>query len=431
MVLTSDPASAATKAPPAVPTAPPRESALMRLYPALRNREFRLLWLGMLPATIAWQMSTVAAPYAAFTMSGAAAVLGLVSLSTGLPMLLLSLVGGVVADRLPRRMVLVFTQSVLGLGAVALAVLTMTGRLDVWHLLAIGLMQGTSFAFNMPARQAYIADLVGRPLLRNAVALNNAGMNFCRIAGPSLAGVLLSIAGVGIAGVFVLMAVMYGIVVATLLRLPDSRPAARRSDGGNSWDQLVEGLRYVTSSPVLVALMGVAFLTLVLGMPFQTLMPVFAERVYAVGAGGLGVLMGSVGVGALCGSVAVAALVNVPRPGLLQVGFGMGFGLSLVGFALAPTFLLAVVALLLVGFASSAYTALNNTLVMGNTEPRFYGRVMSVYMLTFATMPVGAVPLSWLTDQVGARMTLAVAGGTVVAAIAAVALFYPPYRRIE
>lgn len=409
----------------------PGESALLRLYPALRNAEFRLLWAGMLPATLAWQMSTVAAPYAAFTMSGAAAVLGLVSLATGLPMLLFSLVGGVVADRLPRRTVLVFTQSLLGLGAVVLAVLTMSGRLEVWHLLAIGLVQGTSFAFNMPARQAYIADLVGRPLLRNAVALNNAGMNFCRIAGPALAGVLLSIAGVGIAGVFSLMAVMYGIVVATLLRLPESRPVPRKSDGGNSWDQLVEGLRYVVDSPVLVALMGVAFLTLVLGMPFQTLMPVFAERVYGVGAAGLGVLMGSVGVGALCGSVVVAALVNVPRPGLLQVGFGIGFGLSLIGFSLAPTFLVAVVALLLVGFASSAYTALNNTLVMGNTEPRLYGRVMSVYMLTFATMPVGALPLSWLTDQIGARATLAIAGGIVVAAIAAVALFYPPYRRIE
>jgi len=162
-------------------------SRLVDLYPSLRVPSFRLLWLGMLPANIAFQMSQVAVGYAAFGLTGSAAALGIVSLASGVPQLLLGLVGGVAADRMPRRTVLLGTQSTLAMAALALAILAMTGTLQVWHLAVAALVQGCAFAFNMPSRQALIGELVGPKLLRNAVALNNAGMNFNRIAGPSLA----------------------------------------------------------------------------------------------------------------------------------------------------------------------------------------------------------------------------------------------------
>jgi MFS family permease len=421
-VLTSAPADAAA--------APNR---ILRLFPSLSVPHFRLLWLGMLPGTLGWQMSVVASGYAAFQLTGAATVLGLVSLAVGLPMLLFSLVGGVLADRFPRRAILLSTQTILGVSAAALALLSLAGALRPWHLVALGLCQGTAFAFNMPARQAYVAELVGGDLLRSAVALNNAGVNFCRIAGPAVAGVLLAVPWIGVAGVFVTMTVMYAFVLSSLLRLPTrpapaAQPDAPRRPAG--FAQLAEGLSYIRSSPVLVALLGLAFAPLFFGMPFQTLMPVFAERVFAAGPSGLGALMAAHGVGALAGSLLVAATPGVRRPTLLQLGFGVAFGVSLVGFGLAPSLELAAAALLVVGAASAAYTALNSTLIMANTEPRLHGRVMSVYLMTFALMPVASMPAAWLADRVGAPSVVVGTGLIVAAVVAGVAVLYPPYRRI-
>jgi Na+/melibiose symporter-like transporter len=260
-------------------------------------------------------------------------------------------------------------------------------------------------------------------------------MNFCRVADPALAGALLAVPSIGVNGVFVVMALMYGVVLASLLRLPrrprDGRVESPDRPRSSSWEQLLEGLGYLRSSPVLLALLGMGFLAMFFGMPFQTLMPLFAEHVFGVGAGGLGVLMSAVGLGALAGSLTVAALSRFPRPAQLQLGFGIAFGLGLVAFALAPSFLLAVLALVLVGFASSAYSALNSTLVMANTQPRLHGRVMSVYLLTFATMPLGAFPLALLADQLGGPPVVAGAGLMVAGAIGGVGLFYPAYRRIR
>src|SRR6266852_27521 len=197
---------------------------VLRVYPALGNSAYRLLWMGMLPATLAVMMNQVASPYTAFRLSDSAAILGVVSLAQGLPMLLLGLVGGVAADRLPRRLVLIGSQATLGLAAAALAVLGITGNLQVWHAVASSFVQGAAFAFNMPARQAYIAELVARPQLANAAALNNAGQNFCRVAGPALAGMLMAIPAIGIGGAFLAMAGMYVLALAALFRLPGVRP---------------------------------------------------------------------------------------------------------------------------------------------------------------------------------------------------------------
>src|ERR1700730_4175574 len=208
---------------------------LLRLYPALGSPNFRLLWLGMMPATLAGMMNQVASPYAAFTLSNSAAILAIVSLAQGMPMLLLSLVGGVAADRLPRRLVLIGSQATLGLAAAGLAALGITGNLQVWHVIAGSFMQGAAFAFNMPARQVYIAELVTRPQLANAAALNNAGQNFCRVAGPALAGMLMAVPRIGIGGAFLSMAGMYIVALGALLRLPMTRrPGAGVRTGGGS-----------------------------------------------------------------------------------------------------------------------------------------------------------------------------------------------------
>ena len=430
MGLTSDTAPGQQQESPPVQAAP--LAPVLRLYPALTNPAFRLLWLGMLPATLAWQMSMIVNGYAAFVLSGSATVLGVVSIATGLPMIPFALVGGVVADRLSRRTVLLGTQGTFVVATGAIAALSLAGWLQVWHLVAYALFQGVAISFNVPARQSFIAELVGPQLVRNAIALNNAGMNCCRIAGPALAGALQAAPAVGVAGALVAMAAMYVVVVAALLGLParaeTSAPAAEHAGG---WAEMLEGLRYIQGSPVLLALMGLALVPLCFGLPYQTLMPLFAEEVFAVGAGGLGALMTANGLGALAGSLAVAAVSGYSRPGVLQLRLGVGFGLALVGFGLAPAFPIALACLAVVGFTSAAYSALNNSLVMAHTEPRLYGRVMSVYLLTFAVMPIGSLPAAWLADHVGGPATVVGGGLAVAVLVVGVAILYRPYRQIR
>jgi MFS family permease len=393
-------------------------------------RGFQLLLGGTVASTAAYFASTVAAGYAAFQLTGAATMLGLMSLALGAPLLLFALVGGVVADRLPRQRVLLASQSVLGGCAAVIATLAATDLLEPWHLVAIGLGQGTAFAFNVPARQALVTDLVGRERLRSAVSLNTTATNACRIVGPALAGALLGIESVGVPGVFTVVAVMYavGIALVASIRAPAVAQEVARA---SAWGQLLEGLRYIQGSPVLLALLGLAVVPPFFGMPYQMLLPLFAETVFGAGATGLGILTAAAGAGALLGSLAVAAMANHPRPAVLQLGLGVGFGASLIAFAAAPSFVAAVVLVAVAGFGSAAYTALNNTLVMANSEPRLHGRVMSVYLLTLGVTPVAAFPMAWLADRIGGPLAVGLGGAIVALVVAAVAILYPPYRRIS
>lgn len=381
---------------------------------------------------LANQMGMIASGYAAYALTGSATALGLVSSSMSLPMLLLALVGGVVADRSSRRTVILASQSTMCLSSALLAALAFAGALDVWHLVVFGFMQGAGFSFNMPARQAYVADLVGVQLLRSAISLQNAGMNFNRIAGPALAGVLLAFPVFGIGGTFLVITLMYVLAITTILRLPGGRPSLADPGLGRStgWAHLLEGLRYVRSSERIVLILAVGSLALLFSMPYQSLLPLFAEGVFGMGAKGLGLLSAAAGVGALLGSLAVAASSRIGALGRLQLAAGVGLGLSLVGYGLAPSFTVAVGFVAGVGFTSAGFMALSNTLVMANTEPGFYGRVMSVYLLTFALMPITMIPAGWLADQIGGPITVAATGVIVVGVLAAASL-HPPYRQLR
>jgi MFS family permease len=403
---------------------------VLRLFPALAAPDFRLLWFSVLPSMLGIQMAAVTIGFAAFALSGSATVLGGVSIATGLPMLLLSLVGGVVADRAARRTVLIGTQGALGLSAGVTAALAMTGNLAVWHLYLLGLAQGMAFAFNMPARQAFIAELVRPEHLRSAVTLNNAGMNFTRIAGPSVAGGLLALPVVGIGGVFATTTALFAAAMAALLRLPP-HGADERSGARGGWAQLVAGLTHIRYRPALLALLTLGFIPLFFGMPIQTLLPLFADRVYGMGAVGLGLMSAAIGAGALAGSLMVALWAREGRLGPLQLMCGVGFGLALLGFGLSPTFPIAVALLAVVGFTSAGYASANQTLVMEHTDPPFHGRVNSVYLLSFGLMPVAAFPEAWLADHIGGPTTMVAAGAAVISGVLLAALCVPSYRRLR
>lgn len=396
---------------------------LGRLTPLapLRFPSFRLLMIGMAPHMLAMQMSTVALGFLAYELSGSATALGLIGLGWGIPMVGLSLVGGVVADRFPRRTILLATQALIGLSALLAAVLLFTNMIQVWQIFLIALMQGTAFAFNMPARQALIGTLVGPTDLSGAVALNNTVMNTMRVLGPPLAGALIAWPVVGVQGVFLLIAVLYVVVVGTLWRLP--RDAVQKAERRTGWQSLVEGLSFIRHSPVLVGLLALGFAPMFFGMPYQLLMPVFALGVLQAGPGGLGLLNMANGVGAVVGSLAVGFLPVTGRRWLVQLVLGVSFGVGLIAFALSTTMWQAVLTLVVTGAASAGYMALNNSLILEAAPRAFHGRVTSVYMMTFALMPLASMPAARLVDTIGAAETVAAMGVLLVTSIVAVTVW--------
>ncbi|TAK26097.1 MAG: MFS transporter [Chloroflexota bacterium] len=418
---------------PAVPIAPSvaletrsREPAALpqtgwqRTFSSLRHRDFALMTASALPHMLSIQMGMIASGYLAYQLTNSATTLGLMGLAWGVPMLTLSLVGGVVADRVPRRTILIVTQSAIGLAALTNAVLVLSGQIQIWHLFITALVQGTAFSFNMPARQAMVADVVGREDLANALALTNANMNMTRVLGPAVAGFLIAMPSIGIGGIYLLMAGLYVIVVATMFQIQGGRTRASVG-GGSPLEKLLEGIRYIAGNPSLVRLLLVGMIPMLLGMHYQTLMPVFAIGILGSGAEGLGLLNMAVGIGALIGSMALAANSGGRNRERVQMFLGIGFGLSLLLFGIGNSFAVALIALPLVGATSAAYQSLNNTLIMQHTPREFYGRVMSVYMMGMAMMPLASAPAARLADEIGARPTVAASGALIAYVIAIIA----------
>jgi MFS family permease len=378
------------------------------LYPSLSVRAFRLLWLGMLPSLLAFQIGVVATGFAAVTLSDSALAVGVVGGAWGLPVLLLPLVGGVAADRYSRRHLLLLSHLVIGVAWLLVAVLASSGRLEIWHLVVLGLIQGISFSFMTPARVAFTAAVVGPALLPNAVAAFYASMNVAIILGPILAGLTISSEGLGLGWAYFIAAVLYGLVLLVFLRLPEA-PTIAADGRATAGKQLMDGLRYIRSTSPIPFLMILAASASLLGLPYVQLMPVFADRVFGVGAAGLGFLLAAGGLGALVGSIAAARITS----GALwwwQRALGVTIGVQLAVFGVSPNFAVALTVALTTGMATAAFGIVNNSLVMTASAPPFYGRVMSVYQLTFGLGPVAAVPLAWLADQIGAPQAVAACG---------------------
>lgn len=413
-------------------TATSIRGAASRTFQSLEVRDFRTLWLGFMGSWVAMQMQQVARGYLAYQLSGNALGLGFVTLAMGLPRIVLSPYGGVLADRYSKRTVLLWTQAALSLFALAQALLLAAHMMTIEWLVVFGFFQGAAFSFNMPARQAYLPAIMGRGSgLANAIALNSAGMNLTRVAGPSVAGLLIALPFFGVEGAFFVVAACYVWVWWSVYRVenPGKPEGARRGAGRSIWD----GFRYVMRQPGLFALMTLGFVPLAIGMPYISLMPVVAVHDLAVGPTGLGVLLSIAGVGSLVGTLMVAYLARYPHKARLQLAFGLVFGLSLLAFALSirqGQFLATIPWLFVVGISGDAYMALNSSLIMLNTGPGVYGRVMGVYMTFQSIRPLSVLPISGLADAVGTSLTFILAGSVVAVFVLGVATLYPGYRRI-
>ncbi|GBD24211.1 Enterobactin exporter EntS [bacterium HR29] len=387
-----------------------------RTFAALGNERFRLLWFGTLFSFLGMQMQIIARGYLAYDLTGKNGALGGVMLAFGVPQLVLSLWGGVIADRLPKRNVLVAAQSVIALNSAWIAAMIATGQIAYWMLIVAGVVQGVGFAFIGPARQAFISDLVGRETIGNAVVLQQMSMNGTRVIGPSLAGFFIAVPFIGLAGVYALTTVGFFIAMMTMLRLPRGDPAPGARDHSPLAD-LRDGLRYVRRKPAVLQLILVSFAVVMLGFPYQSFLPSVAASVYDVGSTGLGALSSAAAIGAVAATVAVATFADHPRAWHLQPVAGIAFGGALVVLGLVDRFEAGMVTMLFVGGLAAAFQSLNNSLTMMFTDHEYHGRVQSMTMMSWSLFGIAALPIGVVADHIGIRETLSLMGLACIASV--------------
>jgi MFS family permease len=393
---------------------------------ALQYRNFQLFFAGQLVSLIGTWMQNVAQAWLVYRLTGSSVLLGAIGFAGQIPVFILSPAGGIVADRYSRHRVVIATQAASMLLAFVLAFLTLSGRVQIWHVFVLAAALGAVNAFDIPARQSFIVDMVGRADLMNAIALNSSMFNASRVVGPAIAGIL--VASIGEGWCFFANGVSYVAVIAGLARMHVARHE-HVEQPGSPLSHLAEGFRFVLrNTPVhaLLALLGVVSLT---GMPYAVLMPVFADRILHGGAAALGWLMGASGVGALAGALLLASRKDLKGLGLWVAVSAVGFGLGLALFSLSRTFWLSAAILVPVGFAMMIEMGSSNTLIQSMVPDRLRGRVMSVYSMMFMGMaPIGSLLAGAAAERWGAPWTVASAGLICMAAAGVFSIWLPQIR---
>lgn len=357
-------------------------------------------------------MQTIGEAWLVYRLTGSSVLLGLVTFSSQFPVFLFAPVAGVVADRVNRHRIVIATQGIAMVLAFVLAGLTLSGRIRIWQIFMLAALLGVRNAFDLPARQAFLVELVGRQDLTNAIALNSSMFNGARIVGPAVGGIL--VAAVGEGWCFLLNAVSYVAVIVGLLFIHLAPSAAALGRGrGAALQQVVEGFRWVATNAPIRALLLLLGIVSLLGMPYAVLMPIFADQILHGGARGLGILMGASGLGALVGALLLAGRSGVSGLGRWVALGAVGFGTSLTLFSLSRSFWLSALLLFPVGFSVILQMASSNTLIQSMVPDELRGRVMAVYSMMFMGMaPTGALFAGILAERIGAPVTVA-AGGVV------------------
>jgi MFS family permease len=404
-----DPASASTK------------SRLQAAGRALRHRNFQLFFSGQLISLIGTWMQTVAQSWLVYRLTGSGFLLGAVGFASQIPVFLVAPIGGITADRVNRQRVVIATQTASMLLAFALAALTLTHKIHVWHIFVLAALLGVVNAFDIPGRQSFLVDMVGKEDLMNAIALNSSMFNGARVIGPAIAGVLVARLGEG--WCFFANGASYIAVIAGLMMMKVNSPV--RAIGASPFEHVIEGFRFVNHTAPIRALLMLLGMVSMVGMPYVVLMPIFADRVlhsggqefaaligsHDLGAVRLGILMGAAGVGALLGALTLAVRSGVKGLGTWVTTCCAGFGISLMLFSFSKSFWLSVLLLLPVGYFIMLQMASSNTLVQVMVPDALRGRVMAVYSMMFMGMaPIGALLGGALSDRLGAPLTVAIGG---------------------
>jgi MFS family permease len=399
------------------------KSQFAAVFRSFSHRNFRLYFLGQGVSLIGTWMQQTAQPWLVYNLTGSPQMLGLVAACVQLPVFFLSPIAGVVSDRVDRRRLLIATQVVAMLQAFGLAVLVLTGLVQVWHVVVLSLLLGSVNAFDLSTRQAFLSEMLDRKEdLGNAIALNSVMFNAARVVGPALAGAMIALAGEGVC--FLANALSFLAMLLALLAMR-IEPREIAPPAGGVWHGLVEGVRYVAGSPALRTILATVSMISVTGISYVVLIPVFAKQVLHGDSHDLGFLMSAPGLGAVCSGLYLASKKNLhellPRIAVTPTLIGLGlFGISFV-----DSLEWAMAGLFVVGFAAVLLLASCNTALQTLTAEDKRGRVLSLYAMAFlGTAPVGSAAAGGLSERLGVETTmrLGAAGCVLVSAFVVVQL---------
>jgi MFS family permease len=379
---------------------------------ALRHPGYRLFFCGQAVSLMGSWMQMVGQSWLVYRLTGSSEMLGMVAFVGQIPVFLFGLFGGAAAETWPRRRLILLTQGAFLVQAAALAALTLGGGVQVWHVVTLAGLFGVINAVDIPARQAFTVDLVGREDLGNAVALDASIFNAARLVAPAAAGAL--VAGVGEGWCFALNAASFLGVIAALLLMPEPGRRGVPPAGEGMLARVRDGIVFVAGHRPILALMAMLGLSGLMGMSFSVLMPVFADRVLGGGPEMLGLLMSGSGAGALLASLAVAGPAGGASRGRVVWGL-CGFGAALAAFACSTVPALSVVVLAVAGMALVAHNTASQTMVQSLVPDAFRARTMALYSMTFmAATPLGALLVGHLSEWIGPRPTVALGGAACI-----------------
>ncbi len=402
--MTAPQNSATTEAADLKTAAPSRWAIALR---ALRHRNFQLFFGGQMISLIGTWVQTVAQAWLVYRLTNSALLLGSVGFASQFPVFLVAPLGGITADRVNRQRLVIATQTASLILAGVLAALTLANRVHVWHIFLLAGLLGVVNAFDIPGRQSFLVDMVGKEDLMNAIALNSSMFNGARVVGPAIAGIL--VAKIGEGWCFAANSISYIAVIVGLMLMHVHSPA--RVSKHSPIEDIIEGFRWVNQTKIIRALLLLIGLVSLVGMPYTVLMPIFADKILHGGARGLGILMGATGVGALFGALTLAAKTGVKGLGRWVTYSCAGLGVSLFCFSYSTSLWLSVALLLPAGYSMMLQMACSNTLIQTMVPDELRGRVMSVYSMMFMGMaPFGAFFGGALAHRFGAPITVATGG---------------------
>ncbi len=385
-------------------------------FKSLRNPNYRKYAAGSVVSNIGTWMQRVAQDWLVLQLThGSGSALGITTGLQFLPVLLLSPYAGVIADRFPKRRLLQLTQLTMAVASLVLGVITVTGVVEVWHVYTLAFVFGIGSAFDAPARQSFVSEMVERDEVSNAVGLNSAAFNLARILGPGLAGLMIGALGSGAEAtgwVILINAASYAAVIAQLQRM-DTKLLHSPEPAPRTPGMLLDGVRYVRSQPKMLMVLVLVFFAGTFGMNFQITSALMATEIYGKGASEFGLLGSFMAVGSLAGALMAARRTTIPIR--LLVVAALGFGCAEIAAALMPSYVLFAVMCPVIGFCTISLLNSANATMQLESDPAYRGRVMALYMtIVMGGTPIGSPVIGWVGETFGARWTLILGGLLVI-----------------
>ena len=407
------------------------------MFASLKERDYMFLWIGMLGSAFAMNMQLVARGWLVYEMTSSAVSLTYVTLAFMLPQVIFSPIGGVLADRIKKKGIIGWGPFANGCATLVMAYYVLNGEVTFEHFIWMGLFNGTVMALSIPARTAFIPEIVGESLMFNAMAFNTASWNLARILGPALAGFMIAIfadgdtsSSFGVGLVYIVLAVLYLVSAFTVMPIRHKGTPTATSEKSPIND-LIEGVQYVIKSKIVGGLILLSIFPFLFGLSINTFLPAFNRDVLQGGPDDLGLLMTFMGVGAIAGSLMLAKLGNLKRKGYWVLITSIMWGIGVAVFAITIDFYLAATVIGFIGLASAINMSMNRSLIQLQVSQRMRGRVMSIDMMSHGLMPLGVLPISYLVDNISIQVGLVTSGIILVLLTIVTGVLMPQIRAID